>query len=261
MQQVAERIVSNTAGKGTRPDRALRPSSRPRVWTHCAKARPGLTRGRARRSSASTQDSVEAVAAHVDGAPAPRGPLRHPATVAVAVAIVVPWPESGAEGAESGADEERSDEATMAEKGGPCERPPDERPANERPANESRPADEAGPTDEAGTPHEGGPAGEARPADEAAAESADARSAETAAAKSTHATAGEASSAESAAAEASATESAAAAKAACARVSRIGRHHGGDETNGGERDRHLAQHVDFLLSPPQQRRDCKSPLR
>src|SRR5262245_376175 len=256
MQQVAERIVSNTAGKGTRPDRALRPSSRPRVWTHCAKARPGLTRGRARRSSASTQDSVEAVAAHVDGAPAPRGPLRHPATVAVAVAIVVPWPESGAEGAESGADEERSDEATMAEKGGPCERPPDE-----RPANESRPADEAGPTDEAGTPHEGGPAGEARPADEAAAESADARSAETAAAKSTHATAGEAAAAESAAAEAAATESAAAAKAACARVSRIGRHHGGDETNGGERDRHLAQHVDFLLSPPQQRRDCKSPLR
>src|SRR5215475_2040384 len=255
MQQVAERIVSNTAGKERAPIA--------RCGHHCgrasgriaAKAPPRLKRGRAPRSSASTQDSVEAVAAHVDGAPAPRGPLRHPATVAVAVAIVVPWPESGAEGAESGADEERSDEATMAEKGGPCERPPDERPANERPA------DEAGPTDEAGTPHEGGPAGEARPADEAAAESADARSAETAAAKSTHATAGEAAAAESAAAEAAATESAAAAKAACARVSRIGRHHGGDETNGGERDRHLAQHVDFLLSPPQQRRDCKSPVR
>src|SRR5215475_13998325 len=228
MQQVAERIVSNTAGKERAPIA--------RCGHHCgrasgriaAKAPPRLKRGRAPRSSASTQDSVEAVAAHVDGAPAPRGPLRHPATVAVAVAIVVPWPESGAKGAESGADEERSDEATMAEKGGPCERPPDERPANERPANESRPADEAGPTDEAGTPHEGGPAGEARPADDA---------------------------------EAAATESAAAAKAACARVSRIGRHHGGDETNGVERDRHLAQHVDFLLSPPQQRRDCKSPLR
>src|SRR5215510_8037122 len=217
MQQVAERIVGNTAGKERGPIERCGHHPGRASGTHRAKARPGLTRGRARRSSASTQDSVEAVAAHVDGAPAPRGPLRHPATVAVAVAIVVPWPESGAEGAESGADEERSDEATMAEKGGPCERP-----ANERPANESRPADEAGPTDEAGTPHEGGPAGEARPADEAAAESADARSAETAAAKSTHATAGEAAAAESAAAEAAATESAAAAKAACARVSRIG---------------------------------------
>src|SRR5262245_60227258 len=252
--------------KGTRSDRPLRPSSGRATGRIAHKARPGLTRGRARRSSASTQDSVEAVAAHVDGAPAPRGPLRHPATVAVAVAIVVPWPESGAEGAESGADEDRSDEATMAEEGGPCERPPDE-----------RPADESGPADEAGTAHEGGPAGEARPSDETAAESANARSAETAAAKSTHATTGESAAAESAdartaeaaaaksthatAGESAAAESAAAAKAACARVSGIGRHHGGDETDGGKRDRHLAQHVDFLLSPPQQRRDCKSPLR
>src|SRR5215475_7618259 len=171
MQQVAERIVSNTAGKERAPIA--------RCGHHCgrasgriaAKAPPRLKRGRAPRSSASTQDSVEAVAAHVDGAPAPRGPLRHPATVAVAVTIIVPWPESGAEGAESGADEDRSDEPTMAEEGGPCERPPDERPTNE-----------------SGPANEGGSAGESRLADETAADSANARGAEPAAAKSTHAT-------------------------------------------------------------------------